>query len=63
MTYRQAMKQKCKCAKFFIGGWYGEKKAGRPLSSRLSNSRLVGQGIMMCEEHTLRGCYAPQQIA
>lgn len=63
MTYKQAMRQKCKCGKYYVGGWYGDKKTGRPSFSRVSSSRMVGLGITMCEEHTLNGCYAPQQIA
>jgi len=63
MTYRQALKQKCKCGKFLVGGWSGDKKMGKPLFSRVSSPRLVAPNIMMVEEHTINACFSPHQIA
>ena len=63
MTYREAMKQKCKCGKFFIGGWIGTKRNGLPSFTRISGSRVFYPCILMYEEHTIDVCYAPQRIA
>jgi len=63
MTYKQAMKQRCKCAKFIIGGWYGDEKTGQPLFARVSTPILLCDGITMCEEHTLHACYAPVKLS
>ncbi len=63
MTYKQAMKQKCNCGKHGIGGWYGDKKTGRPNFSRISSPRVVYPYIMLYEEHTHDACYAPQKIS
>lgn len=62
MTYKQAMNQKCKCGKFCIGGWYGEKKNGRPIFAKVSAPQVFYPGTLMWEEHTLDDCYAPQRI-
>ncbi len=62
MTYRQAMLQKCNCGKFLIGGWYGDKKTGKPNFARISSPIIVGNNIIMCEEHTLTACFAPCSI-
>jgi len=63
MTYKQAMRQKCSCGKEIIGGWIGSKRKGRPNFSRVSFPQVIYPTLVMCEEHTLNACYAPQKIA
>jgi len=61
MTYKQAMRQRCKCGRFFIGTWVGDKKTGYPGFSRVSSPVETSAGIMI-EEHAIDSCWQPQRI-
>ena len=62
MTYKEAMSKKCNCGKCSIGGWCGDKKTGHPNFSRVSCPKVLYPIVLMCEEHTVDACYAPQRL-